>query len=65
MPDFQETFSFHSSVLYLVLEIVRDHAQKEWPSPTIRQLSFRIGYSEETILESIEFGTTEPATILQ
>lgn len=52
-------------VLYLVTQVVSDHALNEWPSPTIEELSHRTGYSEETILESMEFAAIEPVTLLQ
>ncbi|MGJ9383321.1 hypothetical protein [Salipaludibacillus sp. CF4.18] len=65
MPQFVRKTSTYDLVLIRVVEVVTDYVRKEWPSPTIRQLSSKIGYSEEVILESIEFGTIEPATLLQ
>ncbi|SDN39798.1 hypothetical protein [Alkalicoccus daliensis] len=58
------TSSYHS-VLHLVLEAVSDHAVQNRPSPTIKQISMQIGHSEETILESLEYGMLEQVSILQ
>ncbi|PRO66736.1 hypothetical protein C6I21_02070 [Alkalicoccus urumqiensis] len=54
----------YQSVLVHVLEVVQDFARQNRPSPTIRQLALCAGYSEELILESLEFGTVEPASLL-
>ncbi|PYZ94385.1 hypothetical protein CR194_02305 [Salipaludibacillus keqinensis] len=55
----------HHFILFLVEEVLTVHAKNEWPSPTIKQISYKIGCSEESILESLEFGTFEPVTLLQ
>ena len=55
----------YSDVLHLVIGIVTDYASKDRPSPTIRQLSCKTGYSEECILESLEYGKYESAILLQ
>ncbi|MFA9556015.1 hypothetical protein ACERII_01725 [Evansella sp. AB-rgal1] len=65
MTNVVQSKTIHNCVLYLILEIVALYKRNEWPSPTIRELSHKIGYSEETILESLEFGKIEPVSILQ
>lgn len=57
--------SNYECILFSVIEILTAHAKNEWPSPTIKQLSYRTGYSEERILESMEFGILEPDFLLQ
>lgn len=57
--------SYYHSVLHLVLEAVSDYAVHDRPSPTIKQLSLQIGHSEETILESLEYGIPDHVTIMQ
>ncbi|WP_026689356.1 hypothetical protein [Alteribacter aurantiacus] len=58
--------TIYDSVLYLITETVALYAENEWPSPSIEQLSDTIGYSQEIILESLEFGELiEPAGLLQ
>ncbi|PYZ98543.1 hypothetical protein CR205_08140 [Alteribacter lacisalsi] len=58
--------TIYDSVLYLVVETLAHYAENEWPSPSIEQLSDKTGYSEELILESLEFGETgEPPGLLQ
>ncbi|WP_280768359.1 hypothetical protein [Salipaludibacillus daqingensis] len=65
MSQFVHEQSHHHCILFLVVEILTAHAKNEWPSPTIKQLSNITGYSEESILESMEFGTSEPEFLLQ
>ncbi|MFC4738050.1 hypothetical protein ACFO4L_15860 [Bacillus daqingensis] len=55
----------HQSVLHLVTEALKEFTAARAPSPTIRQLAQLIGCSEETILESIEFGRQESIGLLQ
>ncbi|MDQ0256213.1 hypothetical protein J2S74_003631 [Evansella vedderi] len=55
----------YNLVLLLTVEAVSLYAQNEWPSPTLKEISSKIGYSEEMILESLEFGKLEPVGILQ
>ncbi|MBU9724078.1 MULTISPECIES: hypothetical protein [Bacillaceae] len=57
--------SIHNLVLLLIVEILAQYERNAWPSPTIRDLSLKIGYPEETILESIELGRLEPVSLLQ
>ncbi|TMW73717.1 hypothetical protein [Alteribacter natronophilus] len=58
--------TIYDSVLYLIAELLNHYAENEWPSPSIEQLSDQTGYSEELILESLEFGEMEePAGLLQ
>ena len=45
--------------------MVAKYQSKAYPSPTIEELSNHTGYSQETILESMEFGNIEPVSILQ
>lgn len=56
--------SNYQCILFSIVEILTAHAKNEWPSPTIKQLSYRTGYSEEIILESLEFGTLESDFLL-
>lgn len=65
MPQFVREQPTHNNVLFRVVEVVADYERKNCPSPTISQLSTKIGYPEETILESMEFGKVEPVTLLQ
>ncbi|WP_096188507.1 hypothetical protein [Evansella halocellulosilytica] len=60
-----KSHSIYNIVLFLVVEVVARHRQNKWPSPTIKQLANKTGYSEETILESLEFGSIEPVSFLQ
>ncbi|WP_416149584.1 hypothetical protein ACM26V_00895 [Salipaludibacillus sp. HK11] len=55
----------HHFILLIVVKVLTDYAKNEWPSPTIEQLSYKTGYSEESILESMEFGTPARASLLQ
>ncbi|UTR14520.1 hypothetical protein MM221_18490 [Salipaludibacillus sp. LMS25] len=65
MIQMTRTTSSHNVVLFLVIKVIDDYVKNDWPSPTIKQLSSKIGYSEETILESMEFGTIERVPLLQ
>ncbi|MDG5788652.1 hypothetical protein QA612_14315 [Evansella sp. AB-P1] len=65
MPEIIRSETTHTIVLYLIVEVVDQYAKNEWPSPTIKELSTKIGYSEEMILESLEYGQIEPISILQ
>lgn len=65
MPAYFQNLATYDMVLFLVIEVVDLHTENEWPSPTIEQLSHITGYSEEFILESLEYGTCEPVSILQ
>lgn len=65
MPAYLQSVTTYDLVLYLVIEVVAQHMENEWPSPTIEQLSNITGYSEEMILESLEYGKFEPVSILQ
>ncbi|MCR6096635.1 hypothetical protein HXA34_09220 [Salipaludibacillus agaradhaerens] len=65
MVQMTRTDSTHNVVLFLVTTVINDYVKNEWPSPTIKQLSSKIGYSEEAILESMEFGTIERVPLLQ
>ncbi|GEL08289.1 hypothetical protein [Salisediminibacterium halotolerans] len=46
----------YTEVLHRIVDIVTDYAYNDRPSPTIKQLSVKTGYSEEVILESMEYG---------
>ncbi|WP_096434747.1 hypothetical protein [Alteribacter populi] len=66
MTEIVQNQTIYNSVLSLIVEALKYYAQNEWPSPSIEQLSDRIGYSEELILESMEFGEVEePDGLLQ
>ncbi|UCZ54641.1 hypothetical protein LGQ02_07785 [Bacillus shivajii] len=65
MAKLKRSHSIHDIVLFLVTEVVSTHKQNKMPSPTIHQIANKIGYSEETILESLEFGKIEPVSLLQ
>ncbi|SER48037.1 hypothetical protein [Salipaludibacillus aurantiacus] len=55
----------YNVILLLVTQVVATHERNDWPPPTIKELSYSTGYSEESILESLEFGNTEPVSLLQ
>ncbi|MBU9714712.1 hypothetical protein [Evansella tamaricis] len=57
--------TIYNNVLLLVIEVLVQYEQKELPSPTLKDLSSLIGYSEEIILESMELGNVEPESIIQ
>jgi len=59
-----DTNHYHHFILLLVVKILTNHAKNEWPSPTIEQLSYKTGFSEESILESLEFGKPESDFLL-
>ncbi|MBM7097244.1 MULTISPECIES: hypothetical protein [Alteribacter] len=66
MTEIVRNQTIYDSVLYLIVETVTHYAENEWPSPSIEQLSDKIGYSEELILESLEYGELiEPVGLLQ
>ncbi|MBB5173024.1 hypothetical protein [Texcoconibacillus texcoconensis] len=55
---FLETDKNHyDHVLYLIIATLEYYASQDVISPTISDLSAAIGVSEESILESLEFGT--------
>ncbi|PTL40445.1 hypothetical protein [Alkalicoccus saliphilus] len=62
--DAYYTTSSYQSVFFLVIEVLNDYARHERPSPTIQQLAARTGHSEEKILESLEFGSISPKSLL-
>lgn len=55
----------HSIVLCHVVQVVNEKASQRFHSPTIEELSNRTGYTEENILESMEFGEVSANTLLQ
>lgn len=55
----------YTEVLHHVIDIVTDYAHKNRPSPTIKQLAIQTGYSEECILESMEYGKYKHWMLLQ
>jgi len=55
----------HDMILSLIVEVVWKYAENNQPSPTIKDLSNHLGFSEELILESLEFGHMKPASLLQ
>lgn len=65
MTLFMREMTTHDYILSLVIKIVEEYEEKEWPSPTIAELSHQIGVSEELILESLEYGVLEPVSLLQ
>lgn len=55
----------HSVVLCHILHLVKQNASHHLHSPTIEELSSKTGYTEENILESMEFGHVSANTLLQ
>ncbi|UTR09505.1 hypothetical protein MM300_16625 [Evansella sp. LMS18] len=65
MSEYIQNEAPYDEVLSLIVEIVAECESSECPSPTLGELSNQIGYSEELILESLEYGNLEPVSILQ
>ncbi|AOM82697.1 hypothetical protein [Salisediminibacterium beveridgei] len=55
----------HSVVLCHILHVMKENANHHLHSPTIEELSSQTGYTEENILESMEFGHVPANTLLQ
>ena len=60
-----EVKTAHDLILTQIIELVWKYAAKNQPSPSISHLSVHSGFSEELILESLEYGKTKPVSILQ
>ncbi|SDY58008.1 hypothetical protein SAMN05421736_102322 [Evansella caseinilytica] len=65
MDELIRSDSIHDFILLLINEVLARYKQNAWPSPTIQDLSRQLGYSEEMILESLEFGNLPSVGILQ